>query len=309
MLPTISPAGQQFVNSVNGIQSRLNIAQQQLSTGLRLNQPSDAPDAVSPVLQLHAEIQQNQNIQDGLNAAQLDLNTADQALSSSVSLLQNASVLATQATAPGQTAETRAVLAQSVQGLLEQMVSNSQTTVAGRYIFSGDLDQAPQYQLNLDAPTGVDRLQTSASTKLVRDSGNATFSASVSGNVIFDHRNADDTPASDNTFAALNGLRVALLNNDTDGITKAIPALQTASTYLNSQLSFYGQALNRVSSGIDQTKSTDVQLRSALSGKTDADMTQAITALTEGQTQLQAALAAQARMPRTSLFDVLPTSG
>jgi flagellin-like hook-associated protein FlgL len=40
---------------------------------------------------------------------------------------------------------------------------------------------------------------------------------------------------------------------------------------------------------------------------TDADMTQAMTALTQGTTQLQAALAARARIPNTSLFDVLPT--
>jgi len=38
-------------------------------------------------------------------------------------------------------------------------------------------------------------------------------------------------------------------------------------------------------------------------------MTQAITALTEGTTQMQAALSARAKMPHTSLFDVLPISG
>jgi len=38
-------------------------------------------------------------------------------------------------------------------------------------------------------------------------------------------------------------------------------------------------------------------------------VTQAITALTEGTTQLQAALSARAKMPRTTLFDVLPVSG
>lgn len=37
-------------------------------------------------------------------------------------------------------------------------------------------------------------------------------------------------------------------------------------------------------------------------------MTEAITALTQSQTQLQAALSAQAKMPTTTLFDFLPSS-
>jgi flagellin-like hook-associated protein FlgL len=101
---------------------------------------------------------------------------------------------------------------------MEQMVAASGTTVGGRYVFSGDQDGTPLYQLNLAAPTGVDRLQVATATGLVQGTGGARYSGSLSGNVIFDPRNPDDTPAAGNTFAALNGLRVALLANDTTGI-------------------------------------------------------------------------------------------
>jgi flagellin-like hook-associated protein FlgL len=77
---------------------------------------------------------------------------------------------------------------------------------------------------------------------------------------------------------------------------------------MNNQLAFYGQAENRVSSDLNQAQTDSVQLQTELSGKTDADMTQAITALTEGTTQLQAALSARAKIPNTSLFDVLPAT-
>jgi len=309
MLTPISPSGQQFVNSINDIQSRLTVAQQQLSTGLKVNQPSDAPDQISPILQLHAEIQQNQDTQDGLNAALTTMKAGESALSSSVDLLQSAAVTAAQATGTDQTAETRAQLAQSVQTLLEQMVANSRTTVGGRYVFSGDQDGAALYQLNLGAANGVDRLQVAASTSLVQGFGGARYSTSRSGNVIFDHRNPDDTTATDNAFAALNGLRVALLANDTSGITNSAAAIDTASSYMNSQLAFYGQSQNRVTADLTQAQNDNLQLQTQLSGKTDADMTQAITALTEGTTQMQAALSARAKMPHTSLFDVLPISG
>jgi len=311
MLSTISPAGQQFVNSINDTQARLAIAQQQIGTGLKVSQPSDAPDQISPILQLHSSIQQNQDIQNGLNTALTKMKAGEGALSSAVDLLQSASVIATQATSTNQTAATRATLASSVQALMEQMVAASGTTVGGRYVFSGDQDGTPSYQLNLASPTGtgVDRLQTAAATGLVQGSGGARYSTALSGNVIFDHRNADDSPAPDNAFAALNGLRVALLANDSNRISGSIAGLGTASTYMNNQLAFYGQAESRVTSDLNQVQTDKLQLQTELTSKTDADMTAAITALTEGTTQLQAALSARARMPHTSLFDVLPMTG
>ncbi len=309
MLSPISPSGQQFVDSLNATQARLSVAQLQISTGLKVNQPSDAPDQISPILQLHSEIQQNQDLQNGLNTALTTVKTSESALSDAVNLLQSAAVTATQATGTTQTADTRKQLAQNVQALLEQMVTDSRTTLGGRYVFSGDRDGAPLYQLNLSASNGVDRLQVASATGLVQGSGGARYSTSLSGNMIFDHRNTDDTNAPDNAFAALNGLRVALLVNDTAGINTSIAAINSASTYMNTQLAYYGQAESRVSADLNQVQSNGVQLQTQLSSKTDADMTQAITALTEGTTQLQAALSARAKMPRTTLFDVLPVSG
>ena len=308
MLSAISPAGQQFVNTINNVQAQLAIAEQQIATGLKVSQPSDAPDQISPILQLHSAIQQNQSIQDGLNAATTTLQASDTALSGAINLLQSASVIATQATGTSQTATTRATLAQNVQTIMEQMVAASSTMVGGRYIFSGDQAGQPLYQLNLTAPTGVDRLQVSNATTLVQGTAGAQYPVSLSSNVIFDPRDSSDAPTSNNSFAALNSLRVALLNNDTTAITASISALSSASTYMNSQLAFYGQAENRVSSDLNQAQSNSVQLQTQLSSMTDADMTQAMTALTQGPTQLQAALSARAKLPTTSLFDVLPAT-
>ena len=308
MLSTISPAAQQFVNSINNVQTQMAVAEQQISTGLKVSQPSDAPDQISPILQLHSAIQQNQDIQNGLNSATTTLQASDTALSGAINLLQSASVIASQATGTSQTADTRTILAQNVQTIMEQMVAASSTTVGGRYVFSGDQDGTPLYQLNLASTTGpgVDLLHVTAATSLVQGTGGARYSTSLSGNVIFDPRNSDGTPASGNAFAALNGLRLALLANDAKGIASSAAAINSASTYMNNQLAFYGQAESRVSADLNQAQSDNLQLQAELSGKTEADMTQAVTALTEGTTQLQAALAARAKMPQTSLFDVLP---
>jgi flagellar hook-associated protein 3 FlgL len=306
MTTGINAEGQNFINAINSIQARMSNAQTQLSTGLKVHEPSDAPDALSPILQLHAQISQNQTMQTNLNGALTTINAAESALSSSVTLLQNASSIATEATGLSQTADTRAELAQNVQGLLQQMVADSNTTVDGKYVFGGDQNQTQLYQLDPASPTGVDRLAVATNTNLVQAPGGVQIPASLTSNTIFDNRNADDTVAPDNVFSALNGLIVALQNNDTNGINASISSLQTASTYMNSQLAFYGTAQDQVDSGITTAQNQLVQLQTQLSNLQDADETTAITQLTQAQTQLQAALDAQARMPTTSLFNVLP---
>jgi flagellar hook-associated protein 3 FlgL len=305
MLPTIDPSGQQFLNSLARTQSRLDDAQQQISSGRRLNQPSDAPDQVSAVLQLHADIKMNQAVQKNLQQVKSEVDVGEQTLSSSIDLLQQASVYATEAEGPQQDAQTRAMLAGNVETLLERMVNNSRTTLNGRYIFSGDADQSPAYQLDLTSATGVQTLQISSATRTVAGPGGSTFPVALTANDVFDARNPDGSPASNNVFAALNSLRVALTSNDDAGIKSAISSLDLASKHMNDQLAFYGQTQSRIAAGLNDAQNNDVRLQTELSKRQDADMTQEITELQQAQTQMQAALEMRARLPRTTLFDLL----
>jgi flagellar hook-associated protein 3 FlgL len=243
-----------------------------------------------------------------LTAVQANVNAAESALSSSVDLLQSASTLASEATGVDATASTRSAMAQTVQGLLEQMVSNSQTEVNGQYVFSGDQSSSPLYQLDLNAPNGVDQLGTATNTNLVQLPDGSQVSVTLTADNVFDQTDPTGAPTANNVFAALNGLRVALLNNDTTGIDNSMTALQSASSYMNNQLATTGNAQSTLSSALTGNQNDSVQLQTQLSSERDANMTEAITALTQSQTQLQAALSAQARMPTTTLFDFLPVT-
>jgi flagellar hook-associated protein 3 FlgL len=306
MLPIIDPSGQKFLQSLNRLQDQLNESQVRMASGRKLNAPSDAPDQVSPVLQLHADIRSNQAITNSLKNVKTDVDTAEQTLSSSIDLMQQASVLATQATGPYQTAETRASMADNVQSILEQMIANSNTTVGGRYIFSGDQDQNPSYQLDLTTPTGVATLQTPVATRQAAGPNGATFPVALSAGQIFDSRDpVTGVPTSTNVFAALNNLRVALAANDDAGIQAAAANLSDSSKYLNDQLAFYGHTQQRIASALDTTQNTGTRLQTELGSRQDADLATEITAMQQAQTQMQAALQMRAQMPRTTLFDVI----
>lgn len=306
MSSAINSSYQQFLNNINRLQSQLTKAQNQVSSGLKVTQASDAPDQISSILQLHANIAQNQQIQTNLTAAKAEVQTADSSLGTGITLLDQVQTLAGQGlNETNQTAATRATLAGQVDSLMQQMVSISQTSVNGRYIFSGDSDQTASYQYDAAASTGVDRLQVSDATRQVQDPSGNTFTMSRSANQIFDVRDSSDNPTTGNVFAAMNAVRTALLSNDTTALKTALGQVGDASTYLNGQQSFYGGVENTISNALDQASTQSLNYQTELSNKQDADETASILAMQQYTTNLQAALTSEAKIPRQTLFDLL----
>jgi flagellar hook-associated protein 3 FlgL len=302
---SINPAARSFLADVSGIQTALIQASQQVSSGYKVTQASDAPDQISTLLQLEANLQSNTQITTNLSNVKAQVDTGESAVGSAVQLVQNALSLGAEGASSIETAAQRQTLAQQIQNVLSQVVGISNTTVAGKYIFSGDQSNAPSYQLDGTSPTGVDRLITTQATQQIQDTNGVSFAIGKTAQDIFDHRNPDDTVAPDNVFAALNGLQVALTNNDTPGINTALASLQTASSYLNQQQAFYGGVQDQVAASTTAAQSQSVSLKTQIGSIRDADLTQAAVELTAGQTAETAAFSAEAKLPTTSLFNYL----
>jgi flagellar hook-associated protein 3 FlgL len=294
-----------FLAGVNQIQQQISTANQQLTSGLKVSVASDAPDQIDDLLQLRADQAQNTQISSNLGMEQTNAQAADGALGSAIQLMDNATQLAAEGANTAETAASLQTLAQQVASVQTEMVNLSQTQVAGRYIFSGDLDQSPSYQLDLTATDGVDQLSNAASTRQIQNPEGGTFSPSMTAQQIFAAQNADGSDAGGNVFAALNNLRVALLSNDQAGISTAQSQIQQASTQLNTAQSFYGNVENTITNATNYATTYDTQLTVEIGGIQDADATSAALQLTQDTTQLQAAFQAQGKMPTSSLFDYL----
>jgi len=304
MLSNISGPGQQFLSGLATVQAAINQAQQQVSSGLKVSVASDAPDEVSAILQLHANIQTNAQVTENLSNVQGEVSTADQSLSSAATILDQAQTLASQGLGLTENAASRATLGSQVQGLLQQLVGISQTTFEGRFIFSGDSDQTPSYQYDATTQSAT-RLQVSASTRQIADTSGQTFPVGLSANQIFDVRDSSDQPTSGNVFAALTAVSTALNANDTTGLQTAAASLQRASTYLDQQQTFYGNAENQITAAQTEASSQNVSLQTSLGNLVDADAASSIVQLQQGATNLQAAMAAYSKVPQTTLFDTL----
>jgi flagellar hook-associated protein 3 FlgL len=300
MISSLKPSDQLFLNNLNRISDRMTRAQRELSTGVRMARVSDDPDQVSTLLNARASLAGTQQIQSNLGRVSAEVDAGEQALQTSVQLFERARTLAAQGVTGTQTASGRAVTAQEIGSIMEQLTGLAETQVEGRYIFAGDSDHQVPYTLDLSLATPVSAYLGSASTRLVQHPNGTTFQVAQTAQEIFD----SSTPG-DNVFASLSGLRDALNNNDEAAIRTAFDGMTTVGDHLNSALASYGSYQNKLGAAKDFAQSLELQLKTQIGGLEDADSTEAILQLNQGQTQQQAALTSRAQMPRTTLFDFL----
>jgi flagellar hook-associated protein 3 FlgL len=305
MIQNSGAISQQFLTNLNLLQQEMAQTQQQISSGTKISQPSDAPNAVGDVLQLESDLGNVNQITSNLNLVSGSVNSAESALQTATNLLDQVSSIAAQGAGSTVSADARTTLSQQVAQILTSLVSVSQTQFNGTYVFGGDQPTTASYQVDLNNPDGVDRLVTTQSTALIQDASGITFAVSKTAQDIFDNRNPDDSLASNNIFAAVNSLRVALANNDTAGINTAITSLGTAQSYLQQQLAFYGGVQNQISNAQDVAQKFQLQDQTSLGNETDTNMAAASVAMTQEQASYQAAIEAESAMPTKSLFDYL----
>jgi|HubBroStandDraft_6_1064221.scaffolds.fasta_scaffold11964_7 flagellar hook-associated protein 3 FlgL len=306
MITGLNASNNLFLTSVDNLQTQLNNTQNQLSTGYRVNQASDAPGEVGDIFEARADLSKvNQTIQN-LNSVQAQVNAGDSSLQTAIQLLQNANTLGSQGASTGVSQTQLNNLASQVQSVLSQLVGISATQVNGVYIFGGDASGSPPYQLDPASPTGVDQLTTAGATQQVADPSGITFQTSLTAQQIFDAKDSLGNPTSQNAFAALNNLQLALQSGNTTNIGTALDGVQSASDFLNQQLGFYGAAENRITSALNLAQKFQVGDQTQLSNLQDTDVTSAAIQVTQDTTALNAAMAAQAKKPTSTLFDYLP---
>ena len=300
MISSLDPESLRFLSGLDQIQQRSERAQRELTSGLKINTISDAPDQIGGLWQKRWELDSAKQVDANLGRVKAEVDSAQTAIGSAVTLVDRAQTLSSQGATSTATAQDRIEIAGEIGAVLQRLVGLANTNVEGRYIFSGNTDQQPPYTIDLTQANPVSAYQGSAATRQVQNWDGARITVGKTAQEIFDAPNAQQ-----NVFVVVANLRTALLNNDQAGITTAATDLQTSGTYLNLQLASYGNLQTQVAGGLDSSKTRETQLQTALSGIQDADLTQAVTELNQAQLQQQAALQSRARIPRTTLFDFL----
>jgi flagellin-like hook-associated protein FlgL len=123
--------------AVQQSQQALSTALQQVSTGLRVNQPSDDPSAAASMVISLASSAAVDQYTSNVSAVQSQLQTADSAISAVLTSLNTAVTLAGQGSTSTTSAANDQALAAQVQGVLSNVIAQANTSYQGAYLFGG----------------------------------------------------------------------------------------------------------------------------------------------------------------------------
>jgi flagellar hook-associated protein 3 FlgL len=180
------------VSQMDALEAALAGTQQQLSTGLKVQNAADNPTGMTTVNQLNTEISASTQYVTNSNAAQTNLQLEESALSNASNLMQNANTLAVEANDSSLTAAQRGNIATQLQQDLNQLVAIGNTTDStGAYLFGGIANSsAPFSQSNntitYNGSTQVNQVQISSNQSIsAGDSGFSAFMNVPTGNGTF----------------------------------------------------------------------------------------------------------------------------
>lgn len=126
-------------------QQALATANEQLSTGLRVNQPSDDPVASANMVQSLAASANVDQYTSNINTVLSQMQTADSAIGSMVTYLNSAITLGTAGASATESQANRQSAASQVAGILSGIVDAGNTTFENSYVFGGSATSDPPF--------------------------------------------------------------------------------------------------------------------------------------------------------------------
>jgi flagellar hook-associated protein 3 FlgL len=137
------------INRLQDINSNLVNTQQQISTGKKVNKPSDDPVAAARILKLDQELQRSETYGRNANLADNRLKQEESTLASAVDIIQRVRELTVQAGNGSLSANDRQSISAELKERLGQLANIANTRDAsGEYIFSGFQGSTPAFAQN-----------------------------------------------------------------------------------------------------------------------------------------------------------------
>ncbi|MGA2072263.1 MAG: flagellar hook-associated protein FlgL [Terriglobia bacterium] len=276
-------------------QQQENQAIQELSTGKKVNQPSDDPAAVAGLIVNNAETSDVNTYLSNISTLQNSMQEADSNLNSVVTALTQAISLGTEGATGSLNQTDRNALVQEVNGIQQQILEYANQSFEGNYLFAGTAVNTAPFVADSSSSSGVSYVSNSGVNSVQIGDGQ-TVPANLPGNQIF-------TASGSDVFQALSDLSSALSSGS--NISSAETEVQNAFNYVSAQRTFYGTTIDRLNTATSFLNQESTQLATEQNNLVGVDMATAASQLTQAEVALNAAMAAGGKISDTSLLNYL----
>jgi len=277
------------------LQQQQNTTALELSTGSKINKPSDDPSGAAELVQINDLTSQADSFQQSIGTINGLLSTADSTLSSVTTALQRAISLGIEGANGTLNDSDRAAIAAELTSIQSQLISLANVSYQGQFIFAGTVQMQP-FVANPSSPNGVS-YQGNTDTNQVAIGAGYNLQVNLPGAQVF-------LGSGGNVFKSIQDLITAMQNNT--GIGAAVSEVGAASSYVSEQRVFYGNAMNQTNSQSTYLNSEKTGLVQQEDNVSAADIATVATQFSADQTSATAALDAIGHMSQMgSLFDYL----
>jgi flagellar hook-associated protein 3 FlgL len=283
-------------NEVNLVSARLAEAERQVSSGRRIDAPSDDPAGASAVITDRGALSQLDAYTQTADAATSRLTVIDTTLSDIVDKITAAQSAALSARGSEKTQSERDAAAADLQGIVDALLSDFNAQFHGVYLFSGSASTTSPYVKTAGV---ISSYQGNAATAAV-DVG-----TSRSTQVTFDGGQISQGSDSADVFVVLANLISSVKSGDNAGIGQGLDALGRAFDRATSAQTQAGTGLKALDDARAQLSRLRLDTSTQISKLEDVNMASAITQMTEADTSYRAALAALGKIASVSLMDYL----
>ncbi|MEK0313763.1 flagellar hook-associated protein FlgL [Cohnella sp. 56] len=293
----------QLLSNITGNLGRMNNLMDQLSTGRRINKPSDDPVGLTFSMRYRSEIDANDQYVKNTDSATSMLDFTDTTLGQAGDVLQRLRELAVKGATGAQPQEAYDAINLEVKELYNQMVEIGNSKFNGKYVFNGEQTQkAPYPATKIDDASGTMAyaVKTDEGQTQYELGPGVTLGANLTGNEVF----GKDTD-SDNIFLVIKQISDALKTGDSNKVSDLLGSVDTRLGTLLEKRAEVGARTNRLALVSDRLTETGVNLKNIQSKTEDADMSAVITNLKTEENVYQASLSAGAKLITPSLVDFL----
>ena len=289
--------------SIQQNQERINYLTQQMSSGLRIQLPSDDPIGNVRISRLTREQAMITQYKDNISSVQTRLLKNENYLSSMVTDMGQARDLLVWAADGSNAPSDLKAMTESLRAMRDSVVYTSNLKdQEGRYMFSGTATDAPAITYDASAPAGSRYSYT----------GNTETQTVVVGNGITQAANVDVSKLEswlnkiDQTIETLSAPGL----NPTDPavravVTTALDGTDEGMELLSGKIAIFGGAQNILSTLDNNLDNVSLSNNTALLDLKKADIGAAAIDLTGYQTALEATYKAYSKVGSLSLFDLL----
>lgn len=172
---------------------RYSQLQQEVSTGRRINRPSDDPAGALRILPLKNDLANLAQLSDNVALARETLDTGAASLEDASSLMQRVRELTTQASNGTMSSQDRESVAAEVDQLLSQLVSIANSKRGERFMFGGTESSRPPFDLVTDGGGTRVIYGGNHDSLEVEVAPGVTTALNVAGDTIFQQRNRGPT--------------------------------------------------------------------------------------------------------------------